>query len=143
MGIVLPSSPAPLANYLPAVSSGNLLFLSGILPMRDGKLAYEGKLGSAVSIDEGYEAAKTAAIAALASVKNQLGSLDKVARIVRMCGHVASAPGFTQQARVINGASDFFVAVFGDIGRHARLALGAAELPLNAPIELELIIEIK
>lgn len=143
MGIVLPSSPAPLANYLPAVSSGNLLFLSGILPMRDGKLAYEGKLGSAVSIDEGYEAAKTAAIAALASVKNQLGSLDKVARIVRMCGHVASAPGFTQQARVINGASDFFVEVFGDIGRHARLALGAAELPLNAPIELELIIEIK
>lgn len=143
MGIVLPSSPAPLANYLPAVSSGNLLFLSGILPMRDGKLAYEGKLGSAVSIDEGYEAAKAAAIAALASVKNQLGTLDKVAKIVRMCGHVASAPGFTQQAQVINGASDFFVEVFGDIGRHARLALGAAELPLNAPIELELIIEIK
>ena len=140
---MLPDPPSPLASYVPAVLSGNLLFLSGILPLRDGKLAYEGKLGATVSVEEGYEAAKLTAISALASIKKQLGSLDQVARVVRMCGHVASAPGFTQQPQVVNGASDFLVEIFGDIGRHARLALGAAELPLNAPIELELIVQSK
>lgn len=140
---MLPDPPSPLASYVPAVLSGNLLFLSGILPLRDGKLVYEGKLGAAVSVEEGYEAAKLTAISALASIKKQLGSLDQVARVVRMCGHVASAPGFTQQPQVVNGASDFLVEVFGDVGRHARLALGAAELPLNAPIELELIVQAK
>ena len=140
---MLPDPPSPLASYVPAVLSGNLLFLSGILPLRDGKLAYEGKLGADVSVEEGYEAAKLTAISALASIKKQLGSLDKVARVVRMCGHVASAPGFTQQSQVVNGASDFLVEIFGDIGRHARLALGAAELPLNAAIELELIVQSK
>jgi len=143
MGIVLPEPPTPLATYVPAVRAGDLLFLSGILPLRDGKLAYEGKLGAAVSIEEGYEAAKLTAISALASIKKQLGSLDQMARVVRMCGHVASAPGFTQQPQVVNGASDFLVEVFGDVGRHARLALGAAELPFNAPIELELIVQSK
>lgn len=140
---MLPDPPSPLASYVPAVLSGNLLFLSGILPLRDGKLAYEGKLGADVSVEEGYEAAKLTAISALASIKKQLGSLDKVARVVRMCGHVASAPGFTQQSQVVNGASDFLVEVFGEVGRHARLALGAAELPLNAAIELELIVQSK
>lgn len=140
---MLPDPPSPLASYVPAVLSGNLLFLSGILPLRDGKLAYEGKLGADVSVEEGYEAAKLTAISALASIKKQLGSLDQVARVVRMCGHVASAPGFTQQPQVVNGASDFLVEVFGDVGRHARLALGAAELPLNAAIELELIVQAK
>ncbi len=143
MGVVLPEPPTPLATYVPAVQAGDLLFLSGILPLRDGKLAYEGKLGSDVSIEEGYEAAKLTAILALASIRKQLGSLDQVARVVRMCGHVASAPGFTQQPQVVNGASDFLVEVFGEAGRHARLALGAAELPLNAPIELELIVQSK
>ncbi|HHZ82787.1 MAG TPA: RidA family protein [Nitrospirales bacterium] len=143
MGIVLPDPPAPLATYVPAVRAGDLLFLSGILPLREGKLAYEGKLGADVSVEEGYEAAKLTAISALASIKKQLGSLDQVVRVVRMCGHVASAPGFTQQPQVVNGASDFLVEVFGEVGRHARLALGAAELPLNAPIELELIVQAK
>ncbi len=143
MGVVLPEPSTPLATYVPAVQAGDLLFLSGILPLRDGKLAYEGKLGSDVSIEEGYEAAKLTAILALASIRKQLGSLDQVARVVRMCGHVASAPGFTQQPQVVNGASDFLVEVFGEAGRHARLALGAAELPLNAPIELELIVQSK
>ena len=143
MGIVLPAPPAPLATYVPAVRAGDLLFLSGILPLREGKLAYEGKLGADVSVEEGYEAAKLTAISALASIKKQLGSLDQVVRVVRMCGHVASAPGFTQQPQVVNGASDFLVEVFGEVGRHARLALGAAELPLNAPIELELIVQAK
>ncbi len=143
MGVVLPEPSTPLATYVPAVQAGDLLFLSGILPLRDGKLAYEGKLGSDVSIEEGYEAAKLTAILALASIRKQLGSLDQLARVVRMCGHVASAPGFTQQPQVVNGASDFLVEVFGEAGRHARLALGAAELPLNAPIELELIVQSK
>ncbi len=141
LGIVLPAPPSPLATYVPAVLAGNLLFLSGILPLREGKLVFEGKCGEEVSVEQGYEAAKLAAILALASIKNQLGSLDNVARIVRMSGHVASASGFTQQPHVVNGASDFLVEVFGDVGRHARLALGAAELPLNAPIELELIVQ--
>ncbi|MBQ28030.1 MAG: hypothetical protein CMH81_07850 [Nitrospiraceae bacterium] len=141
--IVLPAPPSPLGSYVPAVLSGNLLFLSGILPLRGGKLAYEGKLGADVAVEEGYEAAKLTAIVALASIKKQLGSLNQVARVVRVCGHVASAPGFTQQPQVVNGASDFLVDVFGDIGRHARLALGAAELPLNSPIELELIVQAK
>jgi enamine deaminase RidA (YjgF/YER057c/UK114 family) len=132
-----------LASYVPAVLSGNLLFLSGLLPLSDGKLAYEGKLGSHVSVEEGCEAAKLTAISALALIKRELGGLDQVARVVRLCGHVASAPGFTLQSQVVNGASDFLVDVFGEIGRHARLALGAAELPLNAPIELELIIQVK
>ena len=143
MGIMLPEPPSPLATYVPAVRVGDLLFLSGILPLRDGKLAYEGKLGADVSVEEGYEAAKLTAVSALSSIRKQLGGLDQVARVVRMCGHVASAPGFTQQPQVVNGASDFLVEVFGEVGRHARLALGAAELPLNAPIELELIIQSK
>ena len=143
MGVVLPDPPTPLATYVPAVRAGDLLFLSGILPLRDGKLAYAGKLGADISVEEGYEAAKLTAILALASIKKQLSSLDQVAKVVRLCGHVASAPGFTQQPQVVNGASDFLVEVFGDVGRHARLALGAAELPLNAPIELELIVQAK
>ncbi len=140
---MLPTPPSPLASYVPAVLAGNLLFLSGILPLRDGKLVYEGKLGSDLAVEEGYEAAKLTAIIALASMKNQLGSLEQVTKIVRMCGHVASAPGFTQQPQVVNGASDFLVAIFGDVGQHARLALGAAELPLNSPLELELIVQVK
>ena len=114
-----------------------------MLPLRDGKLLHEGKLGANVSVEEGYEAAKLTAIVALSSIRQQLGSLDRVDRIVRVCGHVASASGFTRQPEVVNGASDFLVEVFGDTGRHARLALGVAELPLNAPIELELIVQAK
>jgi enamine deaminase RidA (YjgF/YER057c/UK114 family) len=142
LGLALPPPPKPVASYVPAVRSGTLLFLSGILPMKDGKPAWTGKIGRDLTVEQGVEAARLACLNALAVVKAEIGSLDAVSRIVRLGGHVASAEGFTQQPAVVNGASDLLVAIFGDAGRHARLALGAYELPLGAAIELELIVEI-
>jgi len=142
LGFTLPVPPRPVASYVPAVRSGTLLFLSGILPMKDGKAAWTGKLGRELTVEQGADAARVACLNALAVVRAELGSLDAVKRIVRLSGHVASAEGFTQQPAVVNGASDLLVSVFGDAGRHARLALGACELPLGAAIELELIVEI-
>jgi enamine deaminase RidA (YjgF/YER057c/UK114 family) len=143
LGLTLPPAPQPVASYIPAVRSGNLLFLSGILPMKDGKPAWTGKLGRELTIEQGADAARLACLNALAVIRSALGSLDAVERIVRLGGHVASAGGFTQQPAVVNGASDLLVAIFGEAGRHARLALGAHELPLGAAIELELIVEIR
>ncbi|MBI3812132.1 MAG: RidA family protein [Nitrospirae bacterium] len=143
LGIALPTAPKPVANYVPAVRAGELLFTSGVLPMKEGKPAFEGKLGKELTVELGQEAARLAVLNALSIVKQELGSLDKVARIVRLTGHVASAPGFTQQPAVLNGASDLLVAIFGEAGRHTRAALGAAELPLGSPIELELIVQIR
>jgi enamine deaminase RidA (YjgF/YER057c/UK114 family) len=142
LGLDLPPAPKPVASYVPAVRSGHLLFLSGILPMKDGKPAWTGKIGRELTVEQGVEAARLACLNALAVVKAEVGSLDAVNRIVRLGGHVASAEGFTKQPAVVNGASDLLVAIFGDAGRHARLALGAYELPLGAPIELELIVEL-
>ena len=142
-GIVLPTAPKPVANYVPAVRAGELLFTSGVLPMREGRLAYEGKLGKDLTVEHGQEAARLALLNALAVVKQEAGSLDRVVRIVRLTGHVASAPGFVQQPTVLNGASDLLVGLFGELGRHTRAALGAAELPLNSPIELELIVQVR
>ena len=142
LGVTLPVAPRPVATYVPACLVGDLLFTSGVLPFRDGKLAMAGKLGQELTVDQGYEAAYIAILNALAIVRQELGSLDRVKQIVRMTGHVASASGFTAQPAVVNGASDFLVKVFGENGRHARLALGAVELPLNAPIELELIVQV-
>jgi enamine deaminase RidA (YjgF/YER057c/UK114 family) len=142
LGLTLPPAPKPVASYVPSVRSGTLLFLSGILPMKDGKPAWTGKLGRELTVEQGAEAARLACLNALAVVRAELGTLDAVKRIVRLGGHVASAEGFTQQPAVVNGASDLLVAIFGGAGRHARLALGASELPLGAAIELELIVEI-
>jgi enamine deaminase RidA (YjgF/YER057c/UK114 family) len=143
LGIKLPQAPKPVANYVPVVRAGELVFTSGVLPMKEGKLAFEGKLGKELTLEQGREAARLAMLNALAIVKQEVESLDKVLRIVRLAGHVASAPGFVQQPAVLNGASDLLVAIFGEAGRHARAALGAAELPLNSPIELELIVQIR
>lgn len=143
LGVALPSPPAPVASYVPAVRSGDLLFLSGMLPMRDGKPAWSGKVGRELTVEQGIDAARLACLNALAVVRAELGSLDRVVRIVRLGGHVASAEGFTQQPAVVNGASDLLVAIFGEAGRHARLALGAFELPLNAAVELELIVHVE
>ncbi|MEX5218713.1 MAG: RidA family protein [Nitrospira sp.] len=140
--IELPSPPKPVASYVPAVRSGNLLFLSGVLPFRDGQLTLTGKVGREVTPDQGRDAARTAVLNALAIARQELGALDRIKKMVRMVGHVASAEGFVQQPAVINGASDLLVQIFGEAGRHARVAVGAAELPLNSPVELELIIEI-
>ncbi len=142
LGIVLPAAPKPVANYVPVVRSGDLLFLSGVLPSCDGQLIMTGKLGADLSVEQGVEAAKTAALNALAIVKGEVGSLDRVKRIVKMVGHIASAPGFTDQPQVLNGASDLFVQIFGEAGRHARVAVGAAELPRRAPVEIELIVQV-
>ena len=142
LGITLPAPPKPVATYVPAVRAGDLLFLSGVIPFRDGKLALEGKLGKDLTVEQGYEASRIALLNALAIVRSEIGSLDRVRRLVRMVGYVASAEGFVQQPAVINGASDLLVKIFGEAGRHARVALGAAELPLNAPVELELIVEV-
>lgn len=142
LGIELPPPPKPVASYVPAVLAGDLLFLSGILPFRDGQVVITGKLGQEVTVERGAEAASLALLNALAVVKQELGSLDRVRRIVRVVGHVASAAGFAQQPAVINGASDLLVQLFGEAGRHARVALGAAELPLHAAIELELLVQV-
>ncbi|MBH0205489.1 MAG: RidA family protein [Nitrospira sp.] len=141
LGIELPAAPKPVANYVPVVRVGDLLFLSGVLPSKEGQLVMTGKLGANVSIEQGVAAARLAVLNALAIVKAEAGSLDRVKRIVKMVGHIASAPGFTDQPQVLNGASDLLVAVFGEAGRHARVAVGAAELPRQAPIELELIVQ--
>jgi len=143
LAIALPPAPKPVATYIPAVRVGDLLFLSGTGPFKDGRIVYTGKLGKDLTVEQGYEAARLTVLNALAMVRQELGTLDHVVRIVRLTGHVASADGFTQQPAVINGASDLLVQIFGDAGRHARLALGAAELPLNMCIELELILQVR
>ena len=120
LGVELPTAPKPVANYVPAVRAGRLLFLSGVLPMINGRLSYTGKLGRDLTVEQGAEAARLALLNALAIIKSELGNLDRIAQVVRMTGHVASAEGFVQQPAVVNGASDLLVAVFGDRGRHAR-----------------------
>jgi enamine deaminase RidA (YjgF/YER057c/UK114 family) len=142
LGLELPEAPKPVATYVPAVRAGDLLFLSGVLPMRNGQLAYAGKLGRDFGVAEGTEAAKVAILNALAIAKQELGTLDRIRRVVKVVGHVASAEGFTDQPQVLNGASDLLVAIFGEAGRHARVATGAAELPRRAAVEIEVILAV-
>jgi enamine deaminase RidA (YjgF/YER057c/UK114 family) len=142
LGLQLPAPPRPVANYVPVVKVGDLLFLSGVLPSRDGQLIMTGKLGQDLTVEQGVEATRVAVLNGLSIIRSVTGSLDQMKQIVKMVGHIASAPGFTDQPRVLNGASDLLVSVFGDAGRHARVAVGAAELPRNAPVEIELIVQI-
>lgn len=141
--ITLPAPPQPVAVYIPAVRSGNLLFISGQLPSEGGQVRYAGKVPADVSPDDAYAAARLAAINALAVAQGELGSLDRVTRVVRVTGHVASSAGFTGQPAVINGASELLGEIFGERGRHSRAALGAAELPLGACVEIEIIFEVE
>jgi enamine deaminase RidA (YjgF/YER057c/UK114 family) len=143
LGLSLPNVPVPVANYLPAVRAGNLVFISGQSCVDDGKLLYTGKVGGELTLEEGYDAAKQAAINCLAILKKELGELSRVKRIVKLFGLVNSAPGFNQQPRVINGASDLLVEVFGEKGRHARSAVGTSELPFDIPVEVEMIVEVE
>ena len=142
LGLTLPAPPKPVANYVPAVRAGNLLFLSGVLPSREGQLVMTGKLGENLTVQQGVEAARVAVLNGLSIVRSEAGLLDRVKRIVKMVGYIASAPGFTDQPQVLNGASDLLVSLFGEAGRHARVAVGAAELPRMAPVEIELIVEL-
>lgn len=141
LGLALPEAVAPLASYVPAVRTGNLVYTAGQLPMQDGKLLATGKVGAGISPDEGKAMARICALNALAAV-NSLVGIDEVAQVVKVVGFVASAPGFNGQPGVINGASDLLAEVFGERGAHARSAVGVSELPLDAPVEVELIVEV-
>ncbi len=142
LGIELPKPSPPVANYVRATTSGNLVFLAGHIPSRPNGERVVGKLGIDLTVEEGYEAAKLSAIALLASLRQEIGSLDRVTRILKVTGMVNSAPDFTEQSAVINGCSDFLVEVFGEKGKHARAAVGMASLPLGAAVEIEMIVEI-
>jgi len=142
LGLELPKAPAPLGSYVPAVRAGNLVFLSGILPLIQGKLPRQGRVGEDISIDEAKEDAKTAAINALSVLKSYIGSIDKVKRCIKITGYVSSAPDFTEQPKVLNAASDLMFEIFGEAGRHARAAVGVNVLPLNSPVEIEFIFEV-
>lgn len=141
LGVTLPSPAKPLAAYAPAVRTGNLVYTSGQLPLVDGKLSHTGKVGAEVTPEDAKTAARTCAVNALAAI-NALVGVDNVTRVVKVVGFVASASGFTGQPGVVNGASEFLGEVFGDAGVHARSAVGVAELPLGAPVEVELIVEV-
>jgi enamine deaminase RidA (YjgF/YER057c/UK114 family) len=141
LGIELPSVAKPLASYVPAVRSGNLVYTAGQLPMQAGRLAATGKLGADVTAEEGKALARICALNALAAV-DSLAGIDAVTQVVKVVGFVASAPGFNGQPGVLNGASDLLAEVFGDRGSHARSAVGVSELPLDAPVEVELVVEV-
>jgi len=142
MGIHLPEAPAPVGAYVPAVRAAGLVFTAGQLPFRDGKLIAAGEVPTDVSLEAAQAAARQACLNALAAVRAELGSLDAVVCVVRLNVFVNSAGGFTDQAKVANGASELLAEIFGPAGRHTRCAIGAAELPLNAPVELDLAVAV-
>jgi enamine deaminase RidA (YjgF/YER057c/UK114 family) len=141
LGVTLPQVVAPLASYVPAVRTGNLVYTAGQLPIEAGKLARTGKVGAEISPEEGKAMARICALNALAAVDSLVG-IDAVTQVVKVVGFVASAPGFNGQPNVVNGASELLAEVFGDKGAHARSAVGVSELPLDAPVEVELIVEV-
>ncbi len=143
LGIVLPQAPTPVAAYVPAVQTGNLVFVSGQLPLVEGKLKYTGLVGRDIALEQAYDAARLCAINALAALKSVAGDLERVERVVKLTGWVASVEQFTDQAKVMNGASELIGQIFGERGRHARAAVASPVLPLNAPVEVELIVELK
>jgi enamine deaminase RidA (YjgF/YER057c/UK114 family) len=142
LGIELSEAPLPLGSYVPALRSGNLIFLSGMLPLVQGKLLRQGKVGENISFEDAREDAKVATINALSVLKSETGSLDRVKRCVKITGYVASAPDFTEQPGVLNAASDLIHEIWGEAGRHARAAVGVTVLPLNSPVEIEFIFEV-
>jgi enamine deaminase RidA (YjgF/YER057c/UK114 family) len=143
LGLTLPPVVPPVAAYVPAVRTGGFVYVSGQLPVVDGKLLAVGKVGAEVSAPDAAGLARTCALNALAAAAGAAGGLDAIRRVVKVTGFVASAPGFNGQPQVVNGASELFIEVFGEDGRHARSAVGVAELPLDAPVEVELIAEVR
>jgi enamine deaminase RidA (YjgF/YER057c/UK114 family) len=143
LGLQLPTAPSPVAAYVPAVVVGDLLYTSGSGPVANGQPLMTGKVGSDLTIEQGYEAARQTVLNLLAVVRQELGSLDRVERIVKLLGFVASAPGFGRQPEVMNGASHLLEQVFAERGKHARAAIGTNELPFNLPVEIELIVQVK
>ena len=143
MGITIPETPKPVAAYIPALQVNDLVFTSGQIPLVKGKLKFKGKLGGEINKEQGYEAAKICALNALSAIKGVIGNLDRIEQVVKVVGFVASSEGFSEQPAVVNGASELLQEVLGDKGKHARSAVGVAELPLGVPVEVELIVKIK
>jgi enamine deaminase RidA (YjgF/YER057c/UK114 family) len=143
LDLTIPEPSRPVANYVLAVQAGNLVFVSGHVPIVSGQLLMNGKLGRDLSLEQGQEAARQALLNSLAAVRSLTGTLDAITRIVKLNGWVASAEGFSNQPQVVNGASLLLEEIFGEAGKHARAAIGVAELPLGAPVELELIVEVR
>jgi enamine deaminase RidA (YjgF/YER057c/UK114 family) len=143
LGITLPSPTAPAFNYVPTVLTGNQLYISGQVPLQDGKFTQTGQLGAGVTVEAGAAAARVCAINLLVQAKAALGELDRVTRVVKLVGFVSSTPDFGEQPKVVNGASDFLVEVFGDRGKHARSAIGVAALPFGVSVEVEAIFEVE
>ena len=141
LGLALPVAAKPVAAYVPAIRTGHIVFTAGQLPMVDGALAKTGKVGGEISIEEAKKLAEVCALNALAAVET-VADINKIVRVVRVVGYVNGVAGFTQQPAVINGASELFLHIWGEAGKHARSALGVAELPLNAPVEVELTVEV-
>jgi len=142
LNLTLPPLPKPLASYVPAVITGHLLVISGQVPIENGKIVQPGKLGRELSVKQGQQLARLCVLNGLAAAKQALGSLDRIRRVVRVAGYVASADGFQQQPAVVNGASDLLVEIFGENGRHARVAIGVNELPLGCGVEVEFMFDV-
>lgn len=142
LGIVLPVPPKPAGSYIQVVKTRNLLFVSGQIPMKEGKVVFQGKVPTNVSIEDAQKAAKLCIINVLAQLKAELGTLDKISRIVKVSGFVNSSQDFIEQPKIINAASDLLFEIFGDKGKHSRIAMGVASLPLNSTVEIDLIAEI-
>ena len=141
LSIKIPTPPKPAGSYIPVVTTNNLAFVSGQIPMKEGKVVFEGKVPKEQSLDSAREAAKICIINGLAQLKVNLGSLDKITKFVRISGFVNSSPNFTEQPKVINAASDLLVEIFGDIAKHSRIAVGVTRLPLNSTVEIDMIVE--
>ncbi len=143
LGIRLPTPPSPVGSYVPGIRTGNLVLVSGQIPITDGVVTVAGKVGAEVTLEQAARAARHCALAALSIAADTAGGIDQIARIVRLAVYVCSAPGFTDQPKVANGASELMVEVFGENGRHVRAAVGASELPLGAAVEVELMAEVQ
>jgi enamine deaminase RidA (YjgF/YER057c/UK114 family) len=143
LGMVLPEVPAPLAAYVPAKKIGQVIFTAGQLPIQKGELICKGLLGQDIDVEQAYQAARICTLNALAAIKGVVKDLDQVVQVVRVVGYVASVSTFTQQPAIVNGASELLLEIFGEVGKHARSAVGVASLPLNASVEIELTVEVK
>lgn len=141
LNIALPTPPRPAGSYIPVATSGKLAYVSGQIPIQDGKVAFTGKVPSERSIEDAQKAAKICAINILAQLKANLGSLDKITKIIRVSGFVNSTPDFTEHPKIINAASDLFFEIFGEAGKHSRIAVGVASLPLNSTVEIDMVVE--
>lgn len=142
LDLTLPEAPTPMASYVPVAVAGNLAFVSGQIARKDGHVIYRGKVGDSVSVEQGATCARECAMSALAAMQAE-GLLDRVVRVVKVTGFVASAPGFMDQPKVVNGASDFLLQVFGEAGKHARTSIGVASLPLGASVEVDFVFEVR